>query len=103
MRPPVTLISPFERPAGGNLSQMARLVAVPFLGSRASSGVPVAVPPFVVGGGDLGAHLQNGRVASRQDRPADLDMALHELELFIGQLARLEQDAIGNADLADVV
>ncbi len=38
-----------------------------------------------------------------EDLRAELGMALDDVELLVGELGRLLQDAVGDADLADVV
>ena len=66
-----------------------------------SVGIAGAVEPLVV--------MANDRQLGRQllDRPDDLlaldRVRVHDHALFLGQRARLEQDRVGDADLADVV
>ena len=79
---------------------------------RAVSGIVVAgeavriagaVPPLVVEGRDLLGRLEDVRPAPGEDRAPDLGMRLDDVELLATQRAGLEQDRIGDADLADVV
>ena len=70
---------------------------------RPSSGIasPGALPDspsrqiFVVRQCDLRTCLQHRRTAAVQQFVAKLGVVLHDLELFMRQLARLEQDVIG--------
>ena len=68
-----------------------------------SARVAGAVPALVVVERDLLRHLQDGEGALAEDLGAHLGVLLHHLPLGGGQLARLEEDLVGDADLADVV
>ena len=63
--------------------------------------IAAAVPAFVVVADDLG-DVRHG-IVDFQDRGADLAVAAHLRHLRLGQASRLEQDGVGDADLADVV
>jgi hypothetical protein len=64
-------------------------------------GIAAPVQPFVMAQDDRPHPAQ--RLERRTERIANLRMPLHQLELLGGQRARLQQDRIGHADLADVV
>jgi len=72
-------------------------------------GIAGAVPFFLVAVGDFPGQAQEGVGAADQafgvenGVPAQGGVGLHDLELFRGELARFEQDAVRNAHLADVV
>ena len=70
---------------------------------HAAGRVPGAVPALVVVQGDLGGELDERRAAARQDLGAHGGVRLHDVELFGGQRARLQQDRVGHGHLADVV
>src|ERR1039458_1983734 len=72
------------------------------LASKAA-GVASAVPALVVGQRDALGHDKQRATAAGQDLGADRRVRLHLLELPVTELARLEQDRVGNSDLADVV
>ena len=63
--------------------------------------VPVPVPALVVVA-DAGADRVEVREVA-QDRVAEGHVLLDDVELLVGQLARLAQDLVRDADLADVV
>ena len=71
--------------------------------------IPAAIPFFLVGEGDLLGKAQEACGDAEQGLrlgdgvPAKGGVGLHDLELGGGELAGLEEDAVGNADLADVV
>jgi hypothetical protein len=65
--------------------------------------VAVAVPLLVVGVGDGRGHLERRGVGADEDAVADLRVALHHRELVDRQAPGLEQDAVGDPQLADVV
>ncbi len=69
-----------------------------------------AIKALVMAGDDIGQHVGvvNAVEAKLADHQVDhllplAGVALHDLELFRGQLARLEQDAVRHRNLADVV
>ena len=68
-----------------------------------AGGIAAAVPALVVGERDLGRDLQNRKATFTENAPADHGVGLDDLELLRRELARLEQDRVGNPDLADVV
>jgi hypothetical protein len=53
--------------------------------------------------GDYGGHLQHRRAAAGEHTSAGLGMPLHHLTLVVGERAGLEQNAIWDGELADVV
>jgi hypothetical protein len=57
----------------------------------------------MVGQGNRFAHLEDDRLRASQDLSPNDGMALDLLHLVRGQLAGLHQQAIGDADLADIV
>jgi hypothetical protein len=64
--------------------------------------VAAAVVAFVM----LGRHLERGGRDVRrdfEDLPACHDMAAHDGEFLVGELARLVEDAVGRLHLADIV
>src|SRR5581483_7085149 len=66
------------------------------------------VPALVMGLGDLSPHFEEGAVGiglqySFKGPGPDRRVGLHDLPLFGSVFARLEQDAVGNAYLADIV
>src|SRR5579859_7893623 len=65
--------------------------------------IAAAVPVLVVVVSDLFRQLQNRKMAARQNFGSHLSMRLHDFELFRSEIARLKENAIRNADLADVV
>jgi hypothetical protein len=72
------------------------------LASKAA-GVASAVPALVVGQRDALSHDKQRATAAGKDLGSDRRVRLHLLELPVAELARLEQDRVGNSDLADVV
>ena len=68
-----------------------------------SRGVPRAVPPLVMACGDDRGHLEHRRVAVGEQVRAKRGVGLHDLILLRGQLPRLEQDAVRDRELPDVV
>ena len=56
-----------------------------------------------MGPGHLGGHLQQHRFRTAQNARADLGVPVHHVELFVGQLARLVENGVRDAELADVV
>jgi hypothetical protein len=67
------------------------------------AGVSAAVPPLVMCRGDDGGHLKHGRAALREQARAKPRMSLYHLPLLSAQAPALEQDAVWDRDLADVV
>ena len=65
--------------------------------------VAAAVEFFVMSQGDDRAHLQIARRAVGEDFVADHRMTPHDRGFLAGVAAGLEQDLVGDADLADVV
>ena len=65
--------------------------------------VAVPVPTLVVDEGDRGSEIEHFGGRPREEPMADLGMALHRSPLLIGERASLEQDLVGDRDLADVV
>ena len=65
--------------------------------------VPAAVPPLVVGLGDLGRHLEQRRRVAGEDPVAHARVGLHHLELLDRQRAGSCEHGVGHGDLADVV
>jgi hypothetical protein len=66
-------------------------------------GVAVSVPAFVVGQGNLLGQAQDVKAAPAQNSGADDGVGLNNLEFFRGKGPGLEQNAVGDGDLADVV
>ena len=71
-------------------------------------GISRAIPPLVVRHRDVPRHLQKPDVGKPLPRRvqrlrADRHVRPHDLGLVVGQLARLQQDAVGNRDLSYVV
>ncbi len=64
-------------------------------------GVPGAIVFFVMGQHDIRRGFEG--LDSIQNPVADLRVFLHVDPLFLGQLSRLEQDRVGDPDLADIV
>ena len=66
-----------------------------------------AVVAFVVVGGDVARHAEvvcfGVFLQRRLERRAVDGVSLHDFELFVGELTWLEQHAVGNGDLTDVV
>ncbi len=67
-----------------------------------------AVKPLVMGGCDVARHFQkfHARELSQcriEGLRSQHRMRFHDLEFVVAQTPRLEQDAIGNADLADIM
>jgi hypothetical protein len=62
-----------------------------------------AIPALVVTQGDLLGHLQQREVASGKHGRSDTRVGLHPLELLPRQPPAFEQNAVGDADLSDVV
>src|SRR4051812_8661274 len=62
-----------------------------------------AVPALVVRAGDRLGELEELRARVGEHRRADRRVGLHDLPLLAVELARLEEDAVRDADLADVV
>jgi len=71
------------------------------LGASQAVGVAAAVPALVLGP-DHGREVRE-RVHRRDDPLADLGVAAHVVALALGEPARLAQDGVADADLADVV
>jgi len=67
------------------------------------AGIARAVPALVVGQRDLLGEPQERGAAAGEDLGADRRVRLDRLELVRGQPAGLEQDGVGDPDLADVV
>ncbi len=65
--------------------------------------VPFAVPVLMVAERNLFCHPQQAEAASREDPRADRRVRLDERELCFGELPELQQDRVGDSDLADVV
>ena len=65
--------------------------------------IAAAVPALVVGERDLLGHHQQLVGAAREDPRADRRVQLHRRELLGRVLAGLQQQVVGDADLADVV
>ena len=65
--------------------------------------VTLAVPPFVVAQRDPFGELEDVGVAVREDAGAVAGVLGHLCELDGCEEARLEQDVVGDAELADVV
>ncbi len=65
--------------------------------------VSVPVPALVVDEGDRGSQIEHFGGRPREEPMSDLGMALHRPPLLIGERASLEQDLVGDRDLADVV
>jgi hypothetical protein len=68
-----------------------------------AAGVSAAVPPLVVRCGDHRGHLQHGGAAARQQPRAERRVGLHRITLFGREPSTLEQDAVRDRDLADIV
>ncbi len=68
-----------------------------------SARVAAAVPPLVVTGGDHRRHLQHRRAAASEQARPERGVAFHHVVLLRGQVSALEQDVVGDGDLADVV
>ncbi len=71
-------------------------------------GIAGAVPAFVVVGGDLGAHGEEGIAAVAgenffQHPVTEVGVALDDSAFAIGEATGLAEDGVGDADLADVV
>ena len=66
-------------------------------------GVAGAVDSLVVGERHQRGEVEQVDVGAGEDVVADLGVALHHLALVVGEPAGLEQDPVGDADLADVV
>ena len=66
-------------------------------------GISRTVPFLVMGQRDLPGHPHQVRVMPGQYLRADGGMGLHDLPFLLIELAGLEQDAVGDADLADIV
>lgn len=66
-------------------------------------GVAAAIPALVVPQRDLGGHLEHRDLGVAQDLRADARMGVHDGALLFGEAARLLEDVVGDADLADVV
>jgi len=58
---------------------------------------------LVVADGYLGSHFQYRNVTFSEDAATDRGVRLHELELLGRELAGLEQNLVGDADLANVM
>ena len=71
--------------------------------ARQAVGVAGAVPALVVGARDLLGGLEQLRLAVREHARAEHGVRLDDLELLVGEAAGLEQDRVGDRDLADVV
>ncbi len=77
--------------------------------ARQPQRVTAAVPLLLVAVGDFLGHAQERHPHAQPPLgvldgvAAERGVGLHDLELLGGELARLEEDAVGNADLADVV
>ena len=76
--------------------------------SRQAAGVAAAVPALVVTPGDVEAHGQEALLGRRLHHAADGlgpdgRVLLHDLPLALVEAAGLQQDRVGDADLADVV
>src|ERR1019366_10123326 len=65
--------------------------------------IALAVAALVVGERNLLAELQHARARAGEDLGPDRRVRLHHLELVGRQLARLQEDRVRDADLADVV
>ncbi len=65
--------------------------------------IAAPVPPLVVGLGDHARELQRRRAASEQQPRAERRVGLHQLLLVTVEPTRLQQHAIGDRELADVV
>ncbi len=66
-------------------------------------GIAVSVPALVVDERNRRRQLENLRRGATQEPVADLGMALHRAPLLVGEVIALEQDLVGDGDLADVV
>ena len=66
-------------------------------------GVAVPVESLMMREGDEGAQFEEGRVGTHEHLEAVLGMTLHGEALVFGQQPRVENDRIGDADLADIV
>ena len=66
-------------------------------------GIAVPVPALVVDERDRRRQLEHLRRGAAQQPVADLGMALHRAPLLVGEAIPLEQDLVGDRDLADVV
>ena len=83
---------------------MARMRADSGMAQRADPPrIPRPVPPLVMAQGDVAGHLQDGRLRAVEHLRPDDRVRLHHLELVLRQLARLLEDRVGDADLAQVV
>ncbi len=71
--------------------------------ARETARIALAVPAFVMGGRDAFGAAHQGGAAIGEDRLADRHMRPHHRHLLIGEAARLLQNEVGDADLADVV
>ncbi len=65
--------------------------------------IAAAIPLFMVIARYGGADLEQCQVAAGEHVLSQLGMGFHYFPLFRSELARLVQDGIGDADLADVV
>ena len=68
-----------------------------------TGGVAASVEALMVGEGDFRGEVQQRRARVGEDVVADLSVALHHFALPLAQLARLQQDRVGDRHLADVV
>ncbi|HEX3434660.1 MAG TPA: hypothetical protein VHT25_11435 [Solirubrobacteraceae bacterium] len=68
-----------------------------------TSGISHSVPALVVAARDHRGQLQYWRAAALEQPCAEVRVRLHRLELLGGEPAGLAQDAVVDADLADVV
>ena len=71
--------------------------------AREPAGIAAAVPALVMGERDLLGHHQELVGTAREDASADRRVQLHGREFVGGVLAGLQQQVVGDADLADVV
>ena len=65
--------------------------------------IAAAVPRLVMAARDLLGTLEDREIAAAQDLGAHARVRLHQVELFVGQVRVLQQDLVGDPDLADVV
>ncbi len=71
--------------------------------ARQSARISAAVEFLVMRPGDQGGQVEQARLAFAQDLVALLGMRAHDHQLGVVEPPGLEQDVIGNGDLADVV